>query len=237
LTFATMRSSLIAGLLLAADMSMVFTAFKLTSVVDVTVIGAMQPVIVLIASRPLFGERMSRMDLAFTSLAMVGIAIAVLGSKGGGHHDIDGDLLAVGGLFCWSAYWLISKHARRKHPALEYTTCVTIVAATAVTPVAILSGQSLSHVASLDWLWMSLLAIVPGSGNLIMNWAHRFIDASLSSVIVCLSPLVAALAAKIFLGQTLTLVQFAGVLVGLFSIAVVAAGHRGPDWSQSANPT
>jgi drug/metabolite transporter (DMT)-like permease len=61
-----------------------------------------------------------------------------------------------------------------------------------------------------------------------MNWAHRFVDASISSVISCLSPLVAAIAAKIILSQPLTLVQLGGVLLGLAAIAVISVQHSEP---------
>ncbi len=231
LTLATVRASWLAGLLLSCDMAMTYSAFKLTSVADVTVIGAFQPALVLVAARRLFGERMRRGDVFWILLAMVGISVAVLGHAVSGHRQFDGDLLAVGGLVCWSAYWLVSKHARKATNAMEYTACVTIVAAIALTPVVLLSGQSLGRVEARDWLWITVLALVPGSGNLVMNWAHRYVDASLSSVIVCLSPLIAALAALVILGQQLTVVQVGGVILGLAAIAVVAARHQEPSVS------
>jgi drug/metabolite transporter (DMT)-like permease len=66
----------------------------------------------------------------------------------------------------------------------------------------------------------------------VMNWAHRYVEASVSSAISCLSPLVAAVAAMVILGQPLTVVQVGGVLVGLAAIAVVAARHIEPVGSQ-----
>jgi drug/metabolite transporter (DMT)-like permease len=62
----------------------------------------------------------------------------------------------------------------------------------------------------------------------VMNWAHRFVDASISSAISCLAPLVAAVLAIPILGQSLSLLQVGGVVVGLSAIAVVAARHRQP---------
>ena len=111
---------------------------------------------------------------------------------------------------------------------MEYTAGVTIMAAVAITPIVLLSSESLGHVKVGDWLWIFLLTVVPGSGHLVMNWAHRYVDASVSSAISCLSPLVAAVAAIPILGQPLSLVQVGGVLVGLAAIAVVAARHRQP---------
>ena len=96
-----------------------------------------------------------------------------------------------------------------------------------MTPVVLLSGQSLGRVHAGDWLWISLLAVVPGSGHLVMNWAHRYVDASVSSAIGNLNPLVAAVAAIPILGQSLTSVQWAGVIAGLGAIAVIALDHRG----------
>jgi drug/metabolite transporter (DMT)-like permease len=95
-------------------------------------------------------------------------------------------------------------------------------------PIVLLSGQSLARVKAGDWLWISLLAIVPGSAHLMMNWAHRYVDASISSVIGSSNPIVAAVAALVILGQPLTAVQVSGGLVGLVAIAVVASRHRQP---------
>jgi hypothetical protein len=63
LTWATVRASWLGGVFLAGDMAMFFSAVKFTSIVDATVIGAFQPVLVLIAARRLFGERMGRWDV------------------------------------------------------------------------------------------------------------------------------------------------------------------------------
>jgi drug/metabolite transporter (DMT)-like permease len=223
-----MRASWLGGVFLASDIAMFIVAVKLTSVVDVTVIVAVQPALVLVAARRLFGERMGRWDVFWILLAVAGVAVAVLGPGVHNHHQVAGDLLAVGALFCWSAYWLVSKYARAVHNAMEYTTGVTITAAIAVTPIVLLAREPLTRVHAGDWLWISLLALIPGTGNLVMNWAHRYVDASISSALNCLNPLVAAVAAWVILGQPLTLLQDGGILVGLTAITVVAAQHREP---------
>src|ERR1017187_4291513 len=232
LTWATVRASWLGGVFLAGDMALFYSAVKLASVVDVTVIGAFQPILVILAARRLFGERLGRWDVVWIALAMIGVLATVLGPGVSGRHQVLGDLLAVGSLLCWSAYWLVTKHARELHGALEYTAGVTTMAALTVTPIVFVSGQSLSHVKLGDWTWIVLLAVVPGGGHLIMNWSHRYVDASVSSIIGCLSPLVAALAAIPILDQSLTFSQVVGVLVGLGAIAAVAARHRQPTASQ-----
>jgi hypothetical protein len=106
-------------------------------------------------------------------LAMFGVAAVVLGPGVTSRHQLVGDLLAVGAMLSWSAYWLISKRARSMEKALEYSAVVMIVAAVTLIPTVLLSRQSLSRVETGDWLWICLLAVVPGGSHLLMNWAHR----------------------------------------------------------------
>jgi drug/metabolite transporter (DMT)-like permease len=228
LSWSLLRATWLGGILLAGDMAMFYCAVKTTSIVDVTVIGALQPALVMIVSRRLFAERLARRDVGWIVLAMVGVAIAVIGPGVTNRHEVVGDVLAVGSMVSFSAYWMASKHARQLSGALEYTTGVTMVAAVVMAPVVVLSGQSLGQIRGSDWWWIALLVAVPGSGHLVMNWAHRFVDASISSAISCLSPLIAAIAAIPILGQPLTSLQVSGVLVGLVAIAVIAVHQRQP---------
>jgi drug/metabolite transporter (DMT)-like permease len=231
-TWATLKASWLGGILLAGDMALFYSAVKLASIVDVTVIGAFQPILVILAARRLFQERLVRWDVFWIVLAMCGVLATVLGPGTANRHQLLGDLLAVGSLLCWSAYWLVTKHARDVQGTMQYTAAVTMMAAVVITPVVLVSGQSLGHVKVGDVTWIVLLAVVPGAGHLIMNWAHRYVDASISSILGCLSPLVAAVAAIPILGQSLSASQVAGVLIGLGAIAAVAARHRQPTPSQ-----
>jgi drug/metabolite transporter (DMT)-like permease len=228
LTWRTMKASWLGGIFFAGDLALFFGALRLTSIVVATLIGAFQPALVFVAARRMFGERIHRWDVFWLVLAMTGVVVTVIGASAHGHQQLDGDLLAVGSLLCWSCYWLVSKRVRQNHDAMEYTTDVTITAAIVLTPIVFLSGQHLGGVTRDDWCWIILLAVVPGSGHLIMNWAHRYLDASVSSVIGNLSALIAAVAAAVFLGQSMTFVQVIGVLVGLSAIGVIAARQREP---------
>jgi drug/metabolite transporter (DMT)-like permease len=228
LSWATLRHTWLGGIFLGADMMMFYSAVRLTSIVDVTVIGAFQPALVLVAARKMFDERLGRWDVFWIIIAMAGVTIAVLGPSSVARHRVLGDLLSVGALVAFSAYWLISKRARERTQAMEYTAGVTIMAAVVTSIVVLASGRAIGHVHASDWGWFVLLAIVPGSGHLIMNWAHRFVDASVSSAISCLAPLVAAVAAIPILGQSLSTLQVVGELIGLAAIAIVAARNRQP---------
>jgi len=227
-TWMTMKYSWLGGLLFAGDLLTFYSAVKLTSIVVASLIGAFQPALVFVLARRMFGESFHRWDVIWIALAIIGVVFTVVGAKSHGHQQFDGDLLAFGALLFWTAYWLVSKRSRRHVDALEYTTGATITAAIAVTLVLVITGEHLGRVNGGDWFWIVLLAVVPGSGHLIMNWAHLYVDASISSVIGNLSSLVAAVAAVVILCQVMTALQIVGVGIGLTAIAVVAYRQREP---------
>ena len=143
LSWATLRHTWLGGVFLAGDMMLFYCAVRLTSIVDVTVIGAFQPALMLIAARKMFSERLGRWDVAWIVVAMAGVTIAVLGPSPAAHHRLAGDLLSVGALVSFSGYWIVSKRAREHTQAMEYTAGVTIMAAAVTTVVVLASSQAL----------------------------------------------------------------------------------------------
>jgi drug/metabolite transporter (DMT)-like permease len=228
LSWRVFKSTCVGGIVLGADIMMFYVAVRLTSILDVTVIGAFQPAIVLLAAPRMFGERVMRWDVFWIVVAMAGVTIAVVGPSPTGHHQVLGDLFAIGALLSSAAYWLVSKSASQRTSALEYTAGVSIVAAMTSSLFILLAGESVSRVRLGDWIWIILLAIVPGSGHFLMNWAHRLVRASVSSAISCLAPLVASVLAIPILGQSLSYLQLVGEVIGLLGIGVVAARTRKP---------
>lgn len=220
------RVSAVGGLLLAADMSLFFSSVKLTSVAVTTVIGALQPALVMLMAGRLLGERVDRLNIVWTAVAIVGVAIIVLGGGTPDHHERLGDLLAVGSLLAWAGYFVAAKRAQPRIDALDYTAGVTLVAAAATSVVVLVSRASFGVEHGRDWLWICLLAVVPTGAHLMMNWAHRYLDASISSVIGSANPIVAAIAAYFVLGQGLDPLQIAGGSIGIVAISVVAARRR-----------
>jgi drug/metabolite transporter (DMT)-like permease len=223
LTWRALARSVPGGLFLGADIALFFSSLKFTSVAVATVIGALQPALVLVVAGPWFGERPGRKGVAWTFISMAGVAAVALGGGMPSGRGVLGDCLAVASLLAFTGYWLASKRARAGNiGAGQYTAGVMLVAALALTPVTFASGQALGPITGRDWAWLVLLALVPGAGHLLFNWAHRFVDVSVSSVIGAGNPVVAGLAALVILGQPLSLLQMVGGAVAVVAIAVVA---------------
>lgn len=221
ITWQILWRSIPSGLLLCVDITLFFGALRYTSVAVASVIGALQPALVLLVAGRWFDERVGRAGVAWTVLAVAGVA--AVAAAGAGRSDLFGDALAVGSLLAFTGYWLVSKRVRAEGMgASEYTSAVLLVAAVVVTPVALLSGEKLTPARPTDWLWVALLSLVPGAGHLLFNWAHRFVEVSVSSVIGTGNPVVASVAALMILGQPLTALQVVGGVVAVVAIAAVA---------------
>jgi drug/metabolite transporter (DMT)-like permease len=230
LSLAVLLRSVPAGLFLAADMALFFSALKLTSVAVATVIGALQPALVLVVAGRFFGERVGRRVVVWTVASIGGIAAVALGPGVPRGEHLIGDALAVGSLIAFTGYWLVCKRMIGVSADSErFTFGVMLVAAVVMTPVTFFSGEHLGPVRPADWFWLALMAVVPGSGHLLFNFAHRFVDVSVSSVVSAGNPIIASVLALLVLGEPLDAVQVAGGIVAVLAIAAVAhqAGHPG----------
>lgn len=223
---ALARSAL-GGVLFAADVALFFSALKLTSVANATLITALQPALVLVVAGPWFGERVGLADVGWTALAVGGVGLVVVGASGSPAWSPAGDGIAFLALLAWTGYWLASKHARRTLGTIEYMTGVQLVAAIALTPVVLLAGPGLRPPAGGDWLWVAVLVLGPGvTGQSLAAWAHRWVDVTASSLMTLGVPVVAAAAGLVFLGERLHPLQIAGGLVVLTAIGAIIRRSR-----------
>jgi drug/metabolite transporter (DMT)-like permease len=213
------------GVLLCANLTCYVYAFKLTTIADASVIGALQPALVLVAAGFLFHEQAGAREVLLTAIAIAGVAGVVAGTRVSIGADARGDLFAVIGTLAFAGYWLFAKSARQQIPTFDFMTGVWVIAAIAITPLALASGESFTAIPAKSWPWIGALAIVPGTGHVLMNWGHRFVDASVSALIGILNAPVAAVAALLILQQPLSPFQVGCGLVAVAAIALVARGR------------
>jgi drug/metabolite transporter (DMT)-like permease len=205
------------------DILLFFTAVKWTTVADATVISALQPALVLLVVGRLFGERVRAGDVAWTGVAIIGVAIVVFASGSVEGRSLKGDLLAVLALGAWAWYFVAVKQARRTFAALEYQTALALVAAVLVCPVALASRQSLRVPDAHTWMLLAITIVLGGTGHFIMNWAHAYTPLTLTSLLTLASPVVSVAAAALILGEPVLAGQVVGIAIVVGSLGVVVA--------------
>jgi len=213
---------LVAGALFGVNLLFFVTSVKTTTVANATLIGALQPAIVLMVAGPLFGETVSGRDIACVAAAIAGVGIVIAASAGTPEWHPLGDLLAVGAVLTFTAYFLVSKRVRATGGTLEYMTVVHVVAALVASPAVLVRPGELVGLDLRDVLTILFFALISGTlGQVVIGWAHRYVDVSVSSLMMLGVPVVAGIAAWAMLGEKLGPLQIAGALLTLAAIGAM----------------
>jgi drug/metabolite transporter (DMT)-like permease len=224
-TRQAIRVSAAGGLFFAFNIATFFVAVNRTSVANATVIGALQPIALLMVANRTFGERPTSRDIFWTAVSIGGVLIVVLGSSSAQTGDPGGDLLALAAMLGFAAYFVASKQARATLSAFEYQSALSVVAAVALLPVVVIAGH-LDVPALSSWPWIVAMVALPGTGHLLMNYAHGYVRLSLMGVITVLAPATSAVLAWLVLDEKLVLVQAIGIAIAVFALALMMRAAR-----------
>ncbi len=213
---------LVGGTLFFVHQVLFFSALKLTTVANVTIIGALQPAVVLLAAGPMFGERATLTTGAWTAVAFCGTALVVLGARATGASSLQGDALAFANLFAFSAYFLASKRVRERVGTWEYVTGMTTVSGLWMLGTVLVAAEDLASPRGWEWLVLAAIAVFPGTlGHTLINWAHAHATALSVSIMLLAVPVIATLGAALVLSEEVVLLQMVGGLVTLAAIGAV----------------
>jgi len=222
-----LRASVIGGVLFGIHQILYFSSLKLTSVVNVSLIGALQPALVLLVAGPLFGERVTARAVGWSLVALSGTVLVVLGAAHASEAALRGDLLAWVNLFAFTAYFLVSKRFRAHVGAWEYVIGMTTVAGLVMLTANLVTAQDLSLPSRHDIALLVTIAVFPGTlGHVLSNWAHAHVTAFVASMILLAVPVIATAGAHFFLAEPVTGLQVLGASVVLAAVGMIVASAR-----------
>lgn len=229
LRWRIMRDSMWGGLALGADVALFFSAVKLTSVVNATIIGALQPIVVGVVAARFFGEQIRARDALWSLLALSGVAVVVLASSGDEVSDLRGDALALAAMLSWSAYFIASKDSKRRLTSTEFTAGTALWTALICAPAGLIAGQDMSWPSATNWAWLIAMAVGAGIvGHALMNWSLVRIPLWVGSTFTLAIPVFSAILAWAILGEAVSIVQGLAMVVVIGALAAIVAGQRQP---------
>jgi drug/metabolite transporter (DMT)-like permease len=232
---AWLSACLVGGGLFGVHQILFFNSLKLTSVANVTIIGALQPALVILVAGRMFNEKATLRAVAWSLLALLGTTMVVLGSAGTPTWSPLGDVVAVANLFAFTAYFLASKRIRTRIGTSEYIIGMTTVAGFVILAASCLTGQDFGSPHGKDWLILLFIAVVPGTlGHFLTNWAHQHTSAFVMSIMLLAVPVLASVGAVVVLGETLRLPQLIGGAIVLIAIGIVVRSVHGDAAEQLA---
>ena len=199
---------------------MFYEALKSTTITNATMIGALMPMVLFAVAARRFNEPVSGSLVGLAVAAMAGTALVLYGSSSVPTWSARGDALAALALGLFSIYFVLAKEARQKVGALEFQAVNWLVGLVVVVPAA--AGSDHLFLPTLgDFVWVAALLAVPGTGHLLMNWAHRHVQLSVAAMAKLLAPPVSMVGAAIFLDEPITIPQAIGGAIVLAALAAV----------------
>ncbi len=223
------RDSMWGGIALGADIALFFSAVKLTSIVNATIIGSMQPVVVGVIAARFFGERIGLRNVAWSAVALAGTVVVVAAGASDDTSDLRGDLLALAAMLSWSAYFIASKNSKKTMTSTEFTAGTALWTMAICAPLGFVFGQDMSWPSATNWGWLVLMAATSGLiGHAMMNWSLVRIPLWVGSTFTLLIPVFSALLAWIVLDESLTLLQGVAMAVVIGALAVVVRNQSQP---------
>lgn len=214
LRFDAFKKSIVGGVLLAIDVALFFSAIKLTTVINATIVGALQPLLLTAYGTRFLGERVKRRDIGLGLVALGGVIVIVAAGTNSGDASLLGDLCAVGALFAWAGYFIYAKRADGVVSPADFTLSAALIVAVINAPLALAFGQSLAWPSAEDWFWILVMALGAGLlGHNLMNWSIVRIPLWIGSTMTLFVPVVSSAIAWLVLDEPLNATQIIAMAV------------------------
>lgn len=188
------------------------------------------PLWTLILSTLLGHERPGPRVWTGVLVALVGMVLVVLGGEAGVHLGSDtfrGDLLIVGAALTWSMYTVGSRNLLEKYGSLPVTAWTLWVGSSGLILLGIpsLLRTPFPSTSALAWMGVGYAGILAiGLAYLLWYRGVQRIGSSRTAVYQNLTPVIALVAAWIWLGETPLPLQLAGALAVLVGLALARMG-------------
>ena len=224
-----LRETALPGAFFGISMLAGFAAIKMTSIANATLIGNLQPVLIMFVAPKLLGERLRARQALFGAVALGGVLTVVLEAASTSGAHLSGDLMALVNVVIWAAYFIMAKRSRVGGvDGWSFLAAVFCWAAVVVVPFGSIVSNDLGAMTTKDWVFIVCMALGPGViGHGLMTWSQSHLDVTLASILGLLGPVISTSLAWVVFGEALTIGQMLGGIVVIGALALLVKDQRG----------
>lgn len=226
LRWRDLRSSVVAGLFLAAHFAAWLPSISMTSVAASIALVTTTPIWTALVAR-ISGVRLPAAVWWGLLLAVVGVVLIVGVDIQVSEEALQGDGLALLGALCAGGYVLAGARARQRLATSAYAVVCYSVCAVAVAVSAVVVGIPLAGFEARDW-WLIAAITVSAQlfGHTLLNLVLSTVGPTVVSLAVLLEVPGALLFALVLLGQVPPLLALPGVALVVVGVALVVRASR-----------
>lgn len=211
-----------AGVFLAGDLILWNISFLHTSVANANLLANLVPLVIIPFSFYIFKEKMTSNFFIGAIITIVGIIVLVSGKAKITTDNLYGDVLAFLTSFFY-AFFLLTVYKVRDRVSASIIMFVSAFGSILTIFVSMIFTEGIYFPNSLsEWIPLISLAIfsqILGQG--LLSFCLGKVNVALSSVLVLLQPIVAAIYAWIIFGEHLTELEIIGVSISLIGVYIV----------------
>lgn len=190
-----------------------------TTASNASMIVSALPIFTMFAESLIFGLRITWRMIGCLAVSCTGVALLVTVN---GRIDLSsgqllGNLMVMGAMACWVAYNILIRGLGGSHSNIATITYQSVISIPLLVPFVISEVErwpSISELTSASIINMAFLGVFcSGVAYLCYIRAVRMIGATVASAFLNLIPVVTVICGYILLGETLTVIQVAGIVL------------------------
>jgi drug/metabolite transporter (DMT)-like permease len=198
-----------------------------TSIASSVVLVSLGPVFVALGSWLLLGERPGRGTILGLALATCGSIWIGWGDLDGGHNRLLGDALALAGAAFVAGYLMIGRKARGHLSLTAYIAVVYGVAMVTLLGLAWAWGKPMIGFEPRAYAWAAALGLVPQLiGHSTLNWALRYLSATMVAIVTLSEPIGSSVLAYILLHEMVSVSTLLGGVLVLTGIVMASRAEQ-----------
>jgi drug/metabolite transporter (DMT)-like permease len=214
------------GVFLAFHFLAWFVSLRHTSIASSTILVNTHPIIIVLGSFFILGERVKKKALLYIGMTLAGSLIISLGDFSRGGDSLFGDLMALLGALSVSGYILIGRVVRQHMPLPLYTFTVYLSSTVVLIFLGLGTGTPLYPYAVGEFvIFFALAFFCTIGGHTVLNWALRWVEPAYISTAILGEPVFASLAALFLFKEVPSLYTLLGGAVVISGIYLFVRGN------------
>lgn len=210
---------LYAGLFFSGDLVFWHLAILNTTVANATLMACLAPLWVLFLSGIFIGEPVDRRSFLGLAVCLAGAALLIGSSYRVDPSRLVGDFYGLATSFFFGLYFLAVRVARRNVSGGRLSLMSTLVTATVLLVVALISGNDLLPATTSGYASLGALGVVSQAGGQgLLAVALGSLSAAFSSLVIFIEAVAGALFGWLFFGEAMGPLQSAGAVLILAGV-------------------
>ena len=211
-----------AGFLLAMHFIFWFSALKLTSIANTTVLGIVAPAFTLLFERLWYKRKLSWITTTALLIILVG-GIIVQGEDLGSINGTGlGNIMAILSAIFLGSVFIIGAKVRKSTPVITYTRMVYTVSAIVLLASSLVLDNPLTGYSINNYFWLFMLGLVPTLiGHTAFSYSVKFVSPTVIAAFPLGEPIIASYLAWLLFAESVPFYVLGGGLIVFIGMIIL----------------